>query len=1221
MRRVLGLLTALMGGCATLAPAQVVTTGPVVCVAGVCSLPLAVRPDTIVRTVFRTDTLRTTVVRVDTVVRFVTRVDTILRVDTVRIQAPDAPPVATSGLPPHPRVWMDSARIARLKAQVANNTSRWRNVKTVADAQVAKATVIAGDENTLPDLCLAYLGTGLAKYATRAGQVITGYAVEANDLKYDSGYGVRFKLPLVTMGLDWCFDALTPAQRSQAASWLMDRADWTWPQTNPTRTGGWGTKDVTNNYYWGFKMTGPAALAADGLDPRAAGHIALAKAKWDSVAMPYFRGEGLGGAWSEGTNYESSWRVCSFADAYRTAGIALDPTFCAQTLAWRIHSTMPGGRFSAPLGAQPRDSRASIFAYDRVRAHYALPAADSMAGLMKSWLDLIDAVPTTEFNESAVLADELRYYNPATVAVPLSTMPKGYYAPGAGIATYRQSWTDPNATALVFESGPIANAGARAANGLYIWKGSFWISATANLISASGIDIDTRNYNTLTVGDSGQYLFPGNHGTSTPPVFTDSMVVFRGQASEAYGYTNEWVNTRFVTDFARVVTYLPQQDAIVVVDRVGVKDPTKPRVIRWHSATPATLVGRQFTISNGAQRCVGQAQNGVVGTESFTIGNAGATSYATTITMTGPGPDVFVTVFQCGVVEPLQFMVGESVTVTIGSKVVVVPLGDSAPVVTPPPPPIVTPPPPPPVSGVQVLGSVRRTSPVDSASTKGAFGITSAMVNSGPWQAIARPSWSTVTNNYGGTPGGWGSGTLTWTTALQGRAAGLYVDTIEVTITSPSSHKAIVLDSVTVVGVASLPPPAPFTVVIDTAVRHQVMTGWEATSQAGQFLAGWPSWQSELMDLAVNDLGLTRVRVEVASGSENPVDYWAQFRAGQITEAAYNAARYTMVNDNADPNTANPAGFQWSKLDEAIEVTVLPLRQRLPSLYVNLNYVSFASSTAHANANEYAEFILAAFQHIQGKYGFVPNALEVILEPDNNSGTWNGSAVGRAIAAVGARLAASGFHPDIIAPSVTSMGNAVPWLNAIVAVPGASTYLTDVSYHRYSGVSDANLVAIAARAKALGLRTAMLEHIGSGIDDLMADLTLGNVSAWQQYTLAYTGPDNGGKLYNVTTGRPVMGVRTTQLREVYRNVKSGAVRVGTSGAFTSAAFKNPGGRFVAIVRTTAANPLTVTGLPAGQYVVGFTTDAGISSTSTVSIAGPFTTALSGPGVLSVRGIP
>ena len=186
-------------------------------------------------------------------------------------------------------------------------------------------------------LCLAYLATGNSTYATRAGAILTAYAVPGSvtALQGGSAYPYRFYLPLVTMGLDWCYSGLTVAQRHQAATWLMNQADWVWPESNPARTSAWGTTDFQDNYWWGFMMTGPAALAAAGDDTasgtssgtdRPAYHQQLALTKWNTLAVPYFASTGAGGGWSEGTNYglEDTWFAGRFADAYLTAGEPLD---------------------------------------------------------------------------------------------------------------------------------------------------------------------------------------------------------------------------------------------------------------------------------------------------------------------------------------------------------------------------------------------------------------------------------------------------------------------------------------------------------------------------------------------------------------------------------------------------------------------------------------------------------------------------------------------------------------------------------------------------------------------------------------------------------------------------------------------------------------------------------------------------------------------------------
>lgn len=416
-------------------------------------------------------------------------------------------------------------------------------------------------------------------------------------------------------------------------------------------------------------------------------------------------------------------------------------------------------------------------------------------------------------------------------------------------------------------------------------------------------------------------------------------------------------------------------------------------------------------------------------------------------------------------------------------------------------------------------------------------------------------------------------------------------------------------------------------VTVDTATRFQRMSGWEANAQAGEAEPGFVGWQAELMDLAANDLGINRIRVELRSGAEHRVDHYAQFRAGTMPEPAWEAVRYAWVNDNDDPATINPDGFHWTALDEHLDATVVPLRARLAArgetLYLNLNYVSFGTSTAQQDPAEYAELMLAAFQHMQSRYGFVPDAIEVLLEPENTA--WRAPRIGQAIAAAGARLAAAGFHPDFIAPSVMDMANAVPFLDEIVQVPGALTYLKEIAYHRYGGVSDSNLAAIHARAVQYGLRTSMLEHIGSDAEDLYKDLTIAQVSAWQQYTLAYPTTDNGAQYYYIKNGRPVAGQRTEALRQYFRHVRAGAFRVGAASdtpRVRPVAFTNPDGRVVVVLHLERSEVLTLKGLPAGRYyVVAVPATAGLVYATDIPTGGDFVFAMGLPSIVTVYQVP
>jgi hypothetical protein len=395
------------------------------------------------------------------------------------------------------------------------------------------------------------------------------------------------------------------------------------------------------------------------------------------------------------------------------------------------------------------------------------------------------------------------------------------------------------------------------------------------------------------------------------------------------------------------------------------------------------------------------------------------------------------------------------------------------------------------------------------------------------------------------------------------------------------------------------------------STRYQTIIGWEATAEAGQTeVPTFSSYRDQLVALAVDDLGLTRLRLEVKSGAENPRDVWRDFADGKLTEAQWRCQRYATINDNSDPKVINSAGFHFSELDAAVERVVLPMRSRLEArgerLYLNVNYVAFTQQCAgtpyaHANApDEYAEFVLATYDHLRTTYGLVPDAWEVILEPDN-TGIWNGTVIGEAIAAAARRLTAAGYTPRFVAPSTTNMATAITYIDAMMAVPDAARYVSELSYHRYAGVSDANLAAIGERARRLGVGSAMLEHIGSDYEDLHADLVRGGNTSWQQFTLAFTGADEGDKYFVVSNGpSPTVtpGARTKLLRQYFRFVRPGAVRIGAAasgGGLDPVAFVNTGGGTTIVVKANGASSFRITGIPADTYAGSYTTSTGVAA--------------------------
>lgn len=390
-------------------------------------------------------------------------------------------------------------------------------------------------------------------------------------------------------------------------------------------------------------------------------------------------------------------------------------------------------------------------------------------------------------------------------------------------------------------------------------------------------------------------------------------------------------------------------------------------------------------------------------------------------------------------------------------------------------------------------------------------------------------------------------------------------------------------------------------ITLDPATRYQTFSAWEAMVDVF-----WPkemrSRRAEVYDRLIDEIGITRLSLGIFSGTENTDRSFDDVRAGRISQAEWRARRYATVNDDDDPGHINAQGFDFANLDWRIDSTVLPLQQRAKArgrrLEINLAYSavtgdSHAGRSIHADPAEYAEFMLATFQHMQEKYGFVPDTVEVLTEPEGTA-EWNPVLLGQAMAAMTARLKAAGFSPRLIAPSVADARNAVPWLTGIAEVPGATENLSELSYYRHRDGQRAVLEKIAATAAKLGLQTSMLEHWDDEATDkvLYADLTGANVAAWQGGSVA--------NFYRINPARPagplIARENVRYFRQYSDYIRPGDRRIGASSSnrrlAAPVAFQGPDGALVIVIRVSAAGQAEIPGLPAGTYHVSYATQSG-----------------------------
>lgn len=430
------------------------------------------------------------------------------------------------------------------------------------------------------------------------------------------------------------------------------------------------------------------------------------------------------------------------------------------------------------------------------------------------------------------------------------------------------------------------------------------------------------------------------------------------------------------------------------------------------------------------------------------------------------------------------------------------------------------------------------------------------------------------------------------------------------------------------------PTPSSNTISVDANIRYQTISGWQTGVQAGQSdYSDYPLYKHSLVDQAVAD-GLNRVTLPVRTRTETPTP---------------NAS--TSTNDNADPFVINPAGFQWGNANgvdvqaETVNLMRAKLAEQGETLYVVLTLVDFQSADQlhSGNAEECAELYEATFLRLNSKYGWVPEAIDILLEADKTSNIdWTGSTtnpsgvkLAAALIATRNRLAAHGWFPKFIAPSTTNCDKADVIYNAMKAAnPSIVPIMQDggeLSYHRYTSdaCTQAQLNEIKAVAEADGLSISMLERIGATYHILITDIKAGAV-AWQQNTLAYdpviTG-DDGSTYYlvNHTTHTVTIASRMKFLRQYFKFIRRGAVRIAaTSGNanFDPLAFINPNGKYAVPVKAITGGSFNLFGLPAGIYGIKYTTGSQYNvdlPDQIISAGGVVTTSIPAAGVITIYG--
>ncbi len=413
-----------------------------------------------------------------------------------------------------------------------------------------------------------------------------------------------------------------------------------------------------------------------------------------------------------------------------------------------------------------------------------------------------------------------------------------------------------------------------------------------------------------------------------------------------------------------------------------------------------------------------------------------------------------------------------------------------------------------------------------------------------------------------------------------------------------------------------LPSPTPTlgnTITISPNVTHQTIVGWQASGETGinDKIVSGELYRNAVLDASV-DLGINRVRIGLTSGLvENSTDYFQAFlnrgvdRTGDNEPQEYGAIRANRrvpVNDNSDPNTINPNGFKWAYINWQMDKVVVPMKAKVQArgepFFFQISYIHFSTANQlHVDSPaEYGELVLATWNHINERYGFVPDGLEVFLEPDNEAADVAPAELAAMIIAARNRLVSAGYpKPIITAPSTVSGPNARPYYGSLKQSSTiAAQYIDEIGYHRYVDISDVALLEL--RNASDGKALAMSEYGGATYLELHRDLKFGRVSAWEQYALGYPEADNGFQYFYVTGSAPNfvvrMGERTKFIRQYTKFIRPNAVMLGvtnSSPAFDGLPFRNANGTYAVPIKASQGGTVVVQNLPPGTYGIKYTT--------------------------------
>lgn len=357
-------------------------------------------------------------------------------------------------------------------------------------------------------------------------------------------------------------------------------------------------------------------------------------------------------------------------------------------------------------------------------------------------------------------------------------------------------------------------------------------------------------------------------------------------------------------------------------------------------------------------------------------------------------------------------------------------------------------------------------------------------------------------------------------------------------------------------------------VTLAPGTQYQTILGWGASSWTPSWLT--PAMREELIRDAVDDLGLTRLRVEPPGGNSPQTRRWEWF------------------NDNGDPEDTNWAAFNTTVLDNTMNRFVVPFKQRVETngepfqFYVSPSFFDGGSTGSvpvwmFNSPGEYAEYATSLLLYIKNTYGLTADYYCILNEAGNGNPFWE-TAVAQMIKVLGPKLGPLGLTTRIQFPEAINANTSWGFINALRNDTAIWPYIGLLTYHLY-GTNDPYRTRIRDFGLTRGIPTGQTEYMSLTPAILYDDLTLGGVSVWEIYGLS-------SQSFSYSYNRVQKNTQYWVFRQVLHYVRPGAVRIGATSDdanLKTLAFTKGPRNTVVLINGTGDRRAVITGLPAGDY--------------------------------------